>query len=81
MEQSRIINRYAIPFDLKLTEIEGSGVHGEPKPAASTFTDFKAVQNLSQKERVLVWNVPLVALQRKTSVAEKRERGTGRFWQ
>ncbi|KAL8824196.1 MAG: hypothetical protein Q9191_005228 [Dirinaria sp. TL-2023a] len=65
MEQSRNTNRYAIPFDLKLTQIEGSAVDEEPKPVASTFIDFKAVQNLRQKERVLVWNVPLVALQRK----------------
>ena len=65
MEQIEKINRYAKPFDLKLTQVEGSAVHGKPKPIASTFVEFKTVRNLSQKERVLEWNVPLVALQRK----------------
>ena len=65
MEQITTTNRFAKPFDLKLTQVDGSAVQGKPKPVASTFIKFKTVQDLSQKERVLEWNVPLVALQRK----------------
>ncbi|KAL8792284.1 MAG: hypothetical protein Q9195_005163 [Heterodermia aff. obscurata] len=65
MTQTEESNRYAKPFDLRLTQVEGSAVQGKPKHLTSTFIGFKTVRNLSQKERVLEWNVPLVALQRK----------------
>ena len=65
LEESNEINRYESPFDLKLTQVEGRGEQDKPKPIASTFVEFKTVRSFSEKERVLEWNLPLVALQRK----------------
>ncbi len=65
MEKVDDVNHYELPFDLKLTQVEGHGEQGGLKPIASTFVEFKTVRSFSEKERVLRWNLPLVALQRK----------------
>ena len=68
MEKSDEVNPFEVPFDLKLTQVEGRGEHKHPQSIASIFVEFKTVQSFSEKERVLEWNLPLVALQRKMFV-------------
>ena len=65
MEKLDDVNRYELPFDLKLTQVEGYRKQDVLKPIASTFVEFKTVRSFSERERVLEWNLPLVALQRK----------------
>ena len=65
MEKMDDVNHYELPFDLKLTQVGGHGEQDGLKPIASTFVEFKTVRSFSERERVLEWNLPLVALQRK----------------
>lgn len=56
-------NPFEKPFNLKLSQLDGEGPYA--KTLRSIFVTFDTLQEISQKERVLVWSIPLVALQRK----------------
>ncbi len=56
---------YNAPFNLRLVQVAPNEDETSANTISSLFISFDAIQKISQVERVLVWNLPLVALQRK----------------
>ena len=52
-------------FDLKLDQLDGQDKGTQSEVIGSIFITFDTLQKICQKERTLVWGLPLAALQRK----------------
>lgn len=56
---------YGDAFNVKLEQLDGQDKGSQPKVIGSILITFDTLQKVSQQERVLVWGLPLAALQKK----------------